>query len=149
MKALRPASPLLRILANVVDVLAVNLLPWLLSTLLWPEDPLWIPVAFLFGAAYFTYFTASDWQATPGQRLFGLHVVRMQGGRMDRRMAAVRFLAYAMPELPKYLNSIPQEMAAQAMMFLAVVWFLPIIVREDKRGVHDMFSDSRVVAGKL
>lgn len=148
MKQLPAASPFLRLLANIVDALAANFLPWALSQIFLQDNPVWISIAFFTNAAYFTYFTASDWQATPGQRLVGIHVVRMSGQRLDTRMALVRFLAYCMPELPKYLDVISKDMAAQAMLFLAVVWFLPILVRSDKRGVHDLFSDSRVVAGK-
>lgn len=49
-----------------------------------------LPVAWLPGLVYWTAFAASPWQASPGQRIFGLKLMEYQGRRVLRWRALSR-----------------------------------------------------------
>ena len=98
--------------------------------------------------AYYTGFTASRWQATPGQRAMGIHVARNDGKPISQRDALERFLAFAMPTLPLYLSVAPQEVLGMVSLWLALAWYGPIMLRDDRRGVHDILCNMKVLAGR-
>jgi uncharacterized RDD family membrane protein YckC len=78
-------------------------------------------------ALWFIGFEASPWQATPGKRLLGLRVERLDGGRPGLGRAALRFIAAAPSWLLLHFG---HAMAA---------W------RADGRGLHDLVAGTRVV----
>lgn len=144
------AGRLERFLANLVDTVAIFMFTTLVLT------ALRLPVesgpgmlgTFLFNAAYFSWFTASDWQASPGQRLFGIVVARLDGQRVGMRAAIERFLAYFMPSMPMYLSIASPETLAKVVIWLVIVWFSPILWRADRRAVHDLLCGTVVLTGK-
>jgi uncharacterized RDD family membrane protein YckC len=144
------AGILERLLAWVVELFANILFPSLILTLLQvgAKSPLGLIITFAFAAFYSIWFTMSDWQATPGQRLFGIRVERANGQRMDFRASTERFLAYYIPSLPMYTDRLPDETLAKLALWLVIVWFAPILGRSDRRGVHDLLCGTRVVVGK-
>jgi uncharacterized RDD family membrane protein YckC len=81
--------------------------------------------------AYYAYFTAGPWQATPGKRILGIYVVRTNGRRVDSAFGALRYLAYYVSALPLFLG------------FLMVLW------TDERKALHDMICGTRVVYGKL
>jgi uncharacterized RDD family membrane protein YckC len=78
------------------------------------------------GALYFTV-AVSGWGTTLGKRLFGLYVIRMDGSRVGSARALARYLLY---------------------LLSAVIFFVGFIMagpRRDKRALHDLVCDTRVV----
>jgi uncharacterized RDD family membrane protein YckC len=144
------AGKLERFLANLVDSLATMLLPAAVLAVLHlgMNSPLGLIITFAANAVYFTAFTAGPWQATPGQRLFGMVVARLDGRLLGRREALERFLAYYIPSLPMYLSDMDQNLLAKIALWLVIVWFSPILWRADRRGVHDLLCGTIVVTGK-
>ncbi|WP_457797177.1 RDD family protein [Methylocystis sp. S23] len=83
------------------------------------------------GLAYYGYFTAGPWQATPGKRALGIYVIRADGERIGWGVATGRYLAY-------FLSAI-----------LLFYGFLMILWDDEKRGLHDIVCKTRVVKGAL
>ena len=84
----------------------------------------WISTAI--GALYFTLFVAA-WSATLGKLLFGLEVVRNDGSKVGIGRALCRYLIY-------YVS-----------LLILGIGFLMIAFRRDKRGLHDLICDTKVV----
>ena len=78
------------------------------------------------GAVYFTALVAV-WRATLGKRILGMQVVRMDSSRVGPVRAFLRYGLY-------YLSA-----------FAFLIGFIMIALREDKRGLHDLICDTRVV----
>jgi uncharacterized RDD family membrane protein YckC len=103
---------------------------------------------FLCLTAYHTASVASSWQATPGQRLMQIHIVRMDGRRLTQLHALERFLAYILPSLPFYTSFIPADVVPPLVVWLSIFWFVPILLAPHHMGVHDRICRTRVVRGK-
>jgi uncharacterized RDD family membrane protein YckC len=67
------------------------------------------------------------WQATPGKQACGLRLVRADGGRVTPLLAVKRFFSCVLSALPAGLG------------------FLMIALDDEKRGLHDMICDTRVI----
>ena len=80
-------------------------------------------------ASYFTVAVAV-WQTTIGKRLFRLYVQRTNGSRIGPGRALGRYLATILSALPFGIG------------------YLMIGLRSDKRGLHDLICDTRVVKRK-
>ena len=77
--------------------------------------------------AYFPWFWARD-GATPGMRMFGLHVVRdRDGGPISGGQAILRLIGYWVDGLVFYLG---------------YIW---ILIDKRKRGWHDLIAGTVVV----
>ncbi len=81
--------------------------------------------------AYYAYFSAGPWQATPGKRICGIYVVRTNGQRVDAPFAILRNFAYLLSTLPLFFG------------FLMIFW------TDEHKALHDMICGTRVVYGKL
>lgn len=112
------------------------------------ENPLVTLSVFLMTLAYYTYFTASDWQATPGKRILSLYVVRTNRRKLTPRDALERFLAFIIPTLPFYASFIPERVAAVLATWLVLFWFAPIVFSIERTGYHDTLCRTRVVVGR-
>lgn len=88
-------------------------------------------IIFLISFIYFVVPVASAWQATPGKRILGIHIVRKSGRKLGVGMAFGRFLAYYPSFLSFYIG------------FLMPLW------TKEKRALHDMICGTRVVRGRL
>ena len=82
------------------------------------------------GLVYNIFFPGSGWQATPGKRLLGLHIIRTNGRRVGYGLALGRYFAY-----------IPSSLIL-GIGFLMIGW------TEEKQGLHDMICGTRVVHGR-
>lgn len=111
--------------------------------------PVFFIVMFLINASYYTYFTASRWQATPGKRLLGMYVIRTDHRPLSLANALERFLAFTLPFLPVYVSFIPSETAKMLAMLLVFYWFLPILYTPERVGMHDRFCRTRVLIGRV
>lgn len=86
----------------------------------------WLVIA-LTGYGYFAAFEASGWQATPGKRLLGLTVARVDGRPLDLRRAAVRSLARSLCHLSLGLG------------------YLLALSNRRRQGLHDLIAKTVVV----
>ena len=75
---------------------------------------------------YFTMAVAV-WATTIGKRLFGLYVIRTDGSKVGLGRALVRYVMYSVSAI------------------ILLVGFITIGLRSDKRGLHDLICDTRVV----
>ena len=90
--------------------------PWWLCLAAWSKDTLYFTVA------------VSLWSTTVGKRALGLHVLRANGDRVGWRRALARDIA-------QYLS-----------LFCLAIPYLLIVIRPDKRGLHDLLCETVVVA---
>jgi uncharacterized RDD family membrane protein YckC len=82
------------------------------------------------GIAYFTLFTASEWQATPGKRLLGIYVIQDDGGPIAAPRAFGRYWAYLVSWI------------------ILLIGFIMVAFTEQKTALHDMICRTRVVYGR-
>jgi uncharacterized RDD family membrane protein YckC len=90
----------------------------------------WI-IGFALTIGYNVYFNSGTWQATPGKRLLGLHLVTLTGEPVSPWLAFGRWLAYLLDGLTLYVG------------FMMIGW------TREKTGLHDIICGTRVVYGKL
>ena len=121
------------VIVNVVAVVVAAAAALILSALSLPDSLDTVVVAggawafLLWSAAYFVTFWSSTGQ-TPGNRVMHIRVVHARDGTVLRPWRALLRLAGVM------LAALP--------LFLG---FLPILLNERRRGVHDMIAGSVVV----
>lgn len=142
------ASRIDRFMAYMIDNAIMLAITWLMIQIGGAQSLFALLGALACQLAYVIISTASSWQATPGQRLLGIYVARLDGQNLTERDALERFLAYIIPSLPINLSIAPMEVLSMASMWLAAAWFTPILWREDRRGVHDVLCNTMVMAGK-
>jgi uncharacterized RDD family membrane protein YckC len=119
-----------RVLAAIVDALIMAVILTLLRTLLWLLGYLTLGLGwFLAGGlwvvplAYVALFVASPGQATPGQAILGLRVVRDDDlGRPEPAQACLYAILYAVT------------------MWAGVFWLLAALFTRRARCLHDIFS---------
>ena len=114
---------------------------------LYGNSPFTVIMLFVVPVAYHTYMHASSLQATAGEYVLKLMVIRDNGARLSLRRSLERSLAYAMPSLPAYA-SLSDETTMSLVLFLAILWYFPILLTQRAVGVHDMLCGTRVVAGR-
>lgn len=150
------AGRLERLFANLIDTLILFVPAAMVYSLtattnaegeLEPAD-ISMLIVFLVHMAYYTAFTSSSWQATPGKRLFNMYVIRTDRQRLTQRDALERFLAYVLPSLPMYASFLPQSLGAMATLWLSIFWFVPILTHPQRMGIHDKICRTLVVTGK-
>ena len=88
----------------------------------------WVYLAvLLFAVAVYQTALIANWATTPGKRLFGLYVARTDGSRVGPGRALARFFA--------------SLLSASVLG----VGFLLAALRKDKRALHDLICDSKVI----
>lgn len=150
---MKPTSPIYasrpeRFFAYLIDTLILLVPGSLVVSLLGGEDVAVVGV-FLVSLVYYTYFTASRWQATPGKRVLNLYVTRTDDRALTPRDALERFLAFILPSLPIYSSIMVQQQAAMLVFWLSLFWFAPILFTPERIGLHDRICRTRVVVGKV
>jgi uncharacterized RDD family membrane protein YckC len=85
----------------------------------------------LLGLFYYVYLVRGPWQATPGKRLCGIHITRTDGRAIAGWRALARTVAYILSALPLGIG------------FFMIGW------TDQKKGLHDIVCDTRVIHGKL
>jgi uncharacterized RDD family membrane protein YckC len=81
---------------------------------------------------YYAFFPSGKWQATPGKRICGVHIIREdRRRRLTGPLALGRYLAYVISGFPLGLG------------FFMIGW------THENTGLHDMICGTRVVYGKL
>lgn len=152
---LTAASPLERAFANMIDALLLLILSSMLLSLIGgvatTEGEVAMPssgllVVFLANVGYFTGFTSSRWQASPGQRILSLRVIRTDGRNLSQEDALGRYLAFFLPSVPLYASFLSQQVASVLFIWLSLMWLIPILLSPQRIGVHDRLSGTRVIA---
>lgn len=87
-----------------------------------------IPI--LASAIYNIFFTAGEWQATPGKRFCGIYVANADGSRLTLLQSAIRHVASGLSVLVGGLG------------------YLPIFFTRQRTAWHDMICQTRVILGK-
>jgi uncharacterized RDD family membrane protein YckC len=85
--------------------------------------------SFCFGLFYYVYFPRSPWQATPGKRLCGIYITRVDGGTINGWLALGRIFAATLSLVPLCVG------------FFMVGW------TRQKTALHDLVCGTRVVYG--
>lgn len=140
-----PAPRLERFLAFMIDNFLLRIIAEILLLIGGPNSALALFGVFACVVVYNVLSVASPWQATPGQYFMKLKVVKLRGGQLSERDALERFLAFMLPFLPMYLSIAPIEVLSMATSWLLLAWFLPILFRQDRAGVHDVICGTLVV----
>ncbi|MES2984572.1 MAG: RDD family protein [Pseudomonadota bacterium] len=141
------AGRLERLFAYLIDTILGLIAASIAGQLLAPTG-LALIGAFCGFAAYYTLFTASAWQATPGKRLLSIYVIRADGRPLTKRDACERFLAFMLPNLPVYTSFIPATIAPILVVWLCLFWFAPILFSPTRQGFHDRLCHTRVIVGR-
>lgn len=139
------ASRLERFLAFIIDNFLLRLVAEILLLVGGDHSAVALLGAFACLVVYNVLTVASNWQATPGQHLMRLRVIRRDGRLLNERDALERFLAFIIPFLPMYLSIAPLEVLSMATVWLMMAWFMPILLRDDRAGVHDVLCGTLVV----
>jgi uncharacterized RDD family membrane protein YckC len=142
------AGRLERLLAYLIDTI-ILVVPAMYFASILHGDAIATPLCFLASMAYYTYFTASRWQATPGKRLLGIYIIRTDNRMLTYRDGAERFLAFMLPSLPMYASFIPANVAPGLSLTLSIVWFASILYTEERVGLHDRICHTRVLIGRV
>lgn len=145
--ALPYAGRLERLFANLLDTLFL-IVPNLLLASLFGDSGLTLIAAFLCYGSYYTYFTASAWQATPGKRLLNIFVGTVDGRRLKPVQSLERFIVYILPSLPLYTSVLSERMSQTLFIWMSIFWFMPILTTPERRGIHDTLVGTRVFVGK-
>lgn len=150
---LRYAGFWIRFLAYILDVIFVEVLVLVASVLIGvviglvvaglaarsggqPTVPDFISligglVAIVMVIVYYVKFNSGGWQATPGKRLLGLHIITVSGEKVGGWLAFRRYLTYTVSALPLCIG------------FMVAGW------NSQKKAFHDSICETRVVYGKL
>ncbi len=88
-----------------------------------------VAVSWMFLALVVLYFPVlvANWSTTLGKRIFGLYVVRTDGSKIGFCRSFTRYLCYNLSGL------------------IFGIGFLMIAFSQDKRGLHDLICDTKVV----
>jgi len=146
-------SPLSRrVLAYILDNFFVLLLQLQISDL-FPD--IFKPALMIPGIFYFTVSTCSKWQATLGQRIFGIHVIRENGRKINFLFALDRYLSQLLFVITgviflEMLNIYPKAFAVFMLcLFVAnsisIYWYCSAILDPKKRTLHDKIFNTLVV----
>ena len=134
----------MRLLAYVVDLILVYILSFVVGLVLgviflaagtdnnsMAMQAVTFVVALGVGLFYYIYFPSGAWQATPGKRICGIHIIREDGRRVTAALALGRYLAYIISAIPLGIG------------------FIMVAFTDQKKGLHDMICGTRVMYGKL
>jgi uncharacterized RDD family membrane protein YckC len=92
---------------------------------------LFYPASVIAALLYVTLFSCGRWQATPGKRLLGIHLMRADGGRLS------------------FGRSLGRTFATLLSTLIFGIGFMMVGWTRQKRGLHDMICGTRAVYGKL
>ena len=87
-------------------------------------------IALLVSAIYNIYFLAGSWQATPGKRFCGIHVIHASGRPLTLQESALRHAASGI-----------------SMGILGGFGYLSMWFTKERLALHDMLCSTRVVMG--
>lgn len=137
-----------RLFANLLDTLFL-MTPNLLLVKFFGNGGVALVAGFLCYAAYYTFFTASEWQATPSKRLMNIFVIMRNGRKPNLTESFERFVVYLLPTLPLYTSVLSPIVAQPLFIWLSIFWFVPILTTPERRGIHDTLAGTRVVVGRM
>ena len=143
------AGRLERLLAYLIDVFILLVSTILIAATFNGSATAVIITFFCCLVTYYTYFTSSTWQATPGKRLMNIYVARTDHKSLNQSDALERFLALILPILPLFTSFIPENVTPLLVFWLTIFWFAPILFTNERIGYHDRLCKTRVLVGKV
>lgn len=122
----------IRVTAEGIDAFVLGLITVVPALALAFNVPDWTLnfVELLVVVVYYTIFPASGWQATPGKRLLGIHLITADGGRITVLRAFARFWAVILSGA------------------LLAIGYLMVAFTDEKTGLHDLICNTRVIHGR-
>jgi uncharacterized RDD family membrane protein YckC len=134
----------MRLLAYVLDVLFICLIAIVLSISIrgvllafqvdvgQPKAVAGLVLLFdlVMAIIYYVIFPSGAWQATPGKRICGIHIIRVSGERVSGGLAFGRWLSYFLSSLTLCIG------------FMMIGW------NKEKKGLHDIVCGTRVIYGR-
>ena len=122
---------------------------------------------------YYVITHGSRWHATVGKRILKAKVVGLDGEGISYLRATARFIMLMLPVSPvfvvsliaiylgapglrQYINNMHDIMILQWVLYasvlfsllLTVIWYIPVLFTEERKGVHDMVCRTRVIKRK-
>jgi uncharacterized RDD family membrane protein YckC len=95
-----------------------------------PIDALFNLIGVVIAVIYNIAFPSGGWQATPGKRICGIHIIRVSGERVSGGLAFGRWLSYFLSSLTLCIG------------FMMIGW------NKEKKGLHDIVCGTRVIYGR-
>jgi uncharacterized RDD family membrane protein YckC len=89
-----------------------------------------ILAAVLVSLLYFPLFNASAWQGTPGKRLLGIHLMRVDGQDVS------------------FLRALGRHFAEILSALIFMIGYVMIGLTREKTGLHDLIAGTRVIYGR-
>jgi uncharacterized RDD family membrane protein YckC len=148
MKTPNPGPLGARFIAMVIDAFILVPFMSLLQHLLQDSAVLAAAAGLILNLGYYVFFLSGNWQATPGKRIMGVFVTDINGQRLNREGAALHYIAFILPQLPLYM-SISDMAVMSLILWLHLIWFLPMLLTSTKRGVHDFLAYTQSWEGRI
>lgn len=115
-----------RFIALIIDGIVLGIIYWLLAALT-GRGELGGIASFIVGVIYQWYFLTSQNGQTPGKRVMGIRVVKVNGAPLTAADVIIRYIGY-------YINT--------AIILLGWIW---AIFDANKQGWHDKLAGTYVV----
>jgi uncharacterized RDD family membrane protein YckC len=115
-----------RFIALIIDGIVLAIIYWLLATLTGRVE-LGSIASFVVGVIYQWYFLTTQNGQTPGKKIMGIRVVKVNGAPLTAADVIIRYIGY-------YINT--------AIILLGWIW---AIFDADKQGWHDKLAGTYVV----
>ncbi len=142
-----PAGILQRIVATIIDGILFFILLFPLSLIsgrdfditspeISPDGLLLILLSIIIGTAYETYML-TRFGTTVGKFVVGIYVVDRNSKRLSNQQAVIRALVKSLPSQIPFVNGV-----------VFIVQIFVVILREDRRGIHDLIADTYPIRHK-
>ena len=115
-----------RLIALFIDAIVLALISWVIGLVLGRAEIGGI-LGFLIGVTYQWYFLTQQNGQTPGKKIMGVRVIKVNGQPLQGMDAVIRYIGY-------YINS----------FFLMIGWIWAIF-DENRQGWHDKLSGTYVI----
>ncbi len=112
----------IRFVAVVIDAIILSVVGWVIGQVIQAEI-----IGMLIGAAYYLYFWVKQKGQTPGKKVMGIRIVRVDGKEIDWMTAVLRYVGYIVSGIP---------------LALGFIW---VAFDKQKQGWHDKIAGTFVV----
>lgn len=112
----------IRFVAVVIDAIILSVVGWVIGQVIQAEI-----IGMLIGAAYYLYFWVKQKGQTPGKKVMGIRIVRVDSKEIDWMTAVLRYVGYIVSGIP---------------LALGFIW---VAFDKQKQGWHDKIAGTFVV----
>ncbi|ETO91230.1 MAG: RDD family protein [Candidatus Xenolissoclinum pacificiensis L6] len=151
------SSPYRRFVAYSIDYIVMIFLTTIVTTFSNGVIALNFILLVFIHAVYFSYLTASNWQATLGQRLMKIYVITLDGKRLSLTRSFDRYIIqWIIPDIMLIILHLMQNEVSIFGLFLVVflylVWisgYFMMFFNTKRQALHDYLFKTLVVNGYL